>query len=78
MRFLPNVKILGKSKLKDNADDKIDVTQKMNFIVGRGENFVGKRENTGFHRLLWKGCQKSGLSDKQVFVSICEFSLSWT
>ena len=44
---LPNDKILNYFKFKAYADDEIDVTQKMEFILGRVENIVGKGENAG-------------------------------
>ena len=39
---LPNDKILGVTKLKAFADDKINVSQLMNFACERIENIVGK------------------------------------
>ena len=41
----PKHKILGWSKLKGFADDKINVTEKLKFALGRVENMVGKGEN---------------------------------
>ena len=37
-------KILGRSKLKELADDKINVTIKLKFVLGRVKNVVGKGE----------------------------------
>ena len=49
--------ILHKSKMKDFADDKMNVTQKLNFVLGRVENIVGKGENAGNqHFLLFPQC----------------------
>ena len=42
---LPNEKFLAWSKFK--ADDKITVTEKLEFLFRRVENIVGKRENAG-------------------------------
>ena len=39
---LPNDKILDLSKLKTFADNKINVTQKLKFALGRVKNSVGK------------------------------------
>ena len=39
---LPNNKILGQSKLKAFADNKINVAEKLKFVLGRVENIVGK------------------------------------
>ena len=36
------------TKLKDFADDKTNVTQKLIFVLGRVENIVGKGENAGY------------------------------
>ena len=38
--------------MKAIADDKINVTEKSKFILGRAENIVGKGENTGYHHFL--------------------------
>ena len=54
---LPNNKILDWSKLKAYADDKINVTEKLKFVMGKVENFVGKGENAGYqHFLLFLQC----------------------
>ena len=39
---LPNDKILDWNKMKAFADDKIDVIEKLKFVLGRVENIVGK------------------------------------
>ena len=49
---LPMNKFLDWSKLKELADDKINVTEKLNFVLGRVENIVGKGENAGQQRFL--------------------------
>ena len=61
---LPNNKILNQSKLKNLADDKIYVTQKLNIVMGWVENIVGKGENAGEqHFLLFPLCfQKASFS----------------
>ena len=61
---LPNDKILERLKFKAFADDKINVTDKLNFILGRVENIVGKGENADYqHFLLFPQCfQKLSLS----------------
>ena len=54
---LPNAKILDMSKLKAFAGDKIDVTEKLKFVLERVENIVGKGENAGYqHFLLFPQC----------------------
>ena len=54
---LPNDKILDWSKLKAFADNKINVTEKLNFLLERVENIVGKGENAGYqHFLLFPQC----------------------
>ena len=40
---LPNGEFLDWSKLKVLAADKINVTKKLKFVLGRVENIVGKR-----------------------------------
>ena len=52
-----NDKILGYSKLKGFANDKINVTPKLIFVFGRVENIVGKGENAVYqHFLLFPQC----------------------
>ena len=54
---LPNDKILDWSKLKALADGKINVTEKLKFVLRRVENIVGKGENAGYqHFLLFPQC----------------------
>ena len=48
LNTLVNKNILDQSKVKDFADDKINVTRKLNFNLGRVEIIVGKRENAGY------------------------------
>ena len=61
---LPNHKILDLSKLKAFADDKINVTEKLKFLLGRVENIARKGDNAGYqHCLLFPQCfQKATLS----------------
>ena len=57
LNSLPNVKSLEKSNLLDFAQDKINVTHKMNFVVGSVEDIVGKGDNAGYqHCLLFPQC----------------------
>ena len=57
VNFLPNDKTLDWSNLKAFADDNLNMTQKLNFVVGRVENIVGKGENAGYqHFLLFPQC----------------------
>ena len=48
MLTLPNKKFLYWSKIKTFADDKMIGTQKLKFVLGRVENFVGIGENAGY------------------------------
>ena len=41
---LPNDQILASTKLKGFADDKINVTQKLKFVLGRVEKLVEKEK----------------------------------
>ena len=60
---LPKGKILDWFKFKAFADDKINVTQKLKFVLERVENVVGKGENAGYqHFLLFPPCfQKASI-----------------
>ena len=42
----PNDKILDCSKLKALADDNINVTENLKFVLGKVENIVGNKEKT--------------------------------
>ena len=54
---LPNNRILDWSKFEALADDKINVTEKLKFVLGRVENIMGKEENSGYqHFLLFPQC----------------------
>ena len=52
--FIPNNKILARSKLKALADDKIDMIKKLQFVSRsrRVEDILGKRENAGYQHFL--------------------------
>ena len=52
LNSLSNNNILGLSKLKAPADDKINGTRNLNFVFGRVENIVGKGENAGYQHFL--------------------------
>ena len=66
------------SKLKELlfAEDKINVTPKLKFVLGRLEKIVGKEEYAGcqdfllfpqcFQKLFYQHCKTSGLFDKSV------------
>ena len=45
---LPNNKILDQSKVKDFADNKINVTRNLNFVLAWVKNISGKGENAGY------------------------------
>ena len=54
---VPNDKILDWFKLKAFAHNKINVTEKLKFVMRRVENIVEKGENAGFqHFLLFPQC----------------------
>ena len=62
--------------MKDFVGNKINVTRKLNFVLERVKNFVGKKENAGhqhfllcpqyFQKLSFYGSLKSGLFDKKL------------
>ena len=61
--FLPNDKILDRSNLKAFAEDEINVTEKLKFVLGRAENIVEKGENAGYqHFLLSPQCFQKATS----------------
>ena len=54
-------KILDWSKLKAFADDTINVTKDLKFVLGRVKNIVGKGENAVYqHFLLFLQCFQKG------------------
>ena len=54
---LPSDKFLDWSKLKELADNKINVIEILKFVLGKVENLVGKGENAGYqHFLLFLQC----------------------
>ena len=79
---LPNDKFLNWFKLKTFADDKINVTQKLKFVLGRVENIVAKGENSGYQHFLffpqcfqktfYTGSLKSGLCGKKLKVIVLQ------
>ena len=67
LRFLhplPNNKILDQFKFEAHVEDNINVTQNLNFVLGKVENILGKGENAGYqHFLLFPKCfQKAAFS----------------
>ena len=52
LNSLPNDKFLDWSKLKAFADNNINVTKKLKFVLERVENIVGKGENAGNQHFL--------------------------
>ena len=46
--LVPDGKILDKSQFKALADDKINATKKLKFVLGMVENVLGKGENAGY------------------------------
>ena len=68
---LPNDKILYLSKFKQFADDKIIVTQKLKFTMGRMENIVGNGENVGYQHFLLFPQYFQKLSFPEVLKGLC-------
>ena len=52
LNSLPNNKFLDWSKSKGFADNKINVAEKLKFVLQRVENIVGKGENAGYQHFL--------------------------
>ena len=54
---LPNDKFLDWSRFKAFEDNKINVSERLKFVLGSWENIVGKGENAGYqHFLLFRQC----------------------
>ena len=71
IKFLPNDKILDWSKFKAPADDKINVTQNLKFVLGKVENILGKGENAGYHHFhLFPKCFQKSPSSGSLKVGI--------
>ena len=49
---LSNDKILVRSNFKALADDNINATKKLKFVLGMVENILGKGENAGYQNFL--------------------------
>jgi hypothetical protein len=61
------------SKYKVFADNKIDVTEKLKFVLGRVENIVEKGENAGYqHFLLFPQCFQ-----KLSFLEVLKVGIAW-
>ena len=72
MNSLPNDKIVDWLKLKAFADDKINVTEKLKFVLGREENNLGKGENAGYqHFLLFPKCFQKASFSRSVKSGLC-------
>ena len=70
---LPNDKILDWSKFKSLADDKINVTQNLKFVLGRIENILGKEENAGYqYFLLFPQCFQNAC-----FSGLLKVGIAW-
>ena len=52
LNSLPNNKSFNQSKLKTFADNKINVTETLKFVLRKAENTVGKGENAGYQYFL--------------------------
>ena len=48
VNYIPNDKFLDWSRWKALADDKINVIEKLKFVLRRVENIVGKAKNAGY------------------------------
>ena len=74
-----NSKFLDRPNLKEVADDKINVTEKLKFVLRRVENTVGKGENAGYHSIFsfspqW--FQKASFQGYQK-LAMCGTQLTW-
>ena len=63
IKSLPNGKFLDQYNFREFADDILKVVQIMISVSDSVENITGKRENAGYHFLLFPPClQKAFLS----------------
>ena len=70
---LPQNKFLDWSKLKAYADNKINVTKWLKFVLERAENILGKEGNAGSqHFLLSQQCFQ-----KATFLRLLKFGIVW-
>ena len=79
MNALPNNKILDWFKFNAFAEDKINVTEILKFVLGRAENIVGKGENAAYQNFspfpkmfskdFFPKVVKSGLCGKEITAS---------
>ena len=70
---LPNNKILDRSKLKVFADDKINTSEKLKFVLRKVESIVGKGENASYHHfLLFPQCFQKDFLLRVVKISIVQ------
>ena len=68
---ISNNKVLDWSKLKAHADDKINVTEKLKFALGRVENIVRNGENAGYqHFFLFLQCFQRPLFSRLLKIGI--------
>ena len=73
---LPNDKILELSKFKAYADDKINATRSLNFVLGGVKNILGKRRKcwlpafSPFPKMFSKALQKVS-SSRVVKLGLC-------
>ena len=87
LNYLPKDRTSVWLKLKAFADERIIVTERLKFALGRVENFVGKGENAGYQPFLlfpqcfqeatFSGSFFSGSSfpNKPWFLHVCSTSL---
>ena len=68
---LPNDKFSDWSKLKAFADDKINVIEKLKFVLNKVENLVGRGKNPGYQDfLLFPQCFQKAFSSWVLKVGI--------
>ena len=68
-----SLKILDWSRFKVFADDQMNVTKELKFVLGREENIVGKGENAGYqHFLFFPQCFQ-----KAFFTEVLKFRIVW-
>ena len=67
----PHDKILGSSKLKAFTDNNINVTESLEFVLGKYDKIVGKGDNAGYqHFLLFPQCFQKASHTRSLKVMI--------
>ena len=76
--FTKQQKILDGSKLKAFADNKMNMIEKLKWVLGRVENIVGKGENAGNQHFLIVGKGENAGNQHFLLFPQCFLKFSYT